>query len=70
MKLLGMRNYMIRFPFLIEGLLQGILGTLLSIIFLLFCVQIIEYLFYPFVLIDKSPNNLSIIFFVDSTFKI
>ena len=65
MKLLGMRNYMIRFPFLIEGLLQGILGTLLSIIFLLFCVQIIEYLFYPFVLIEKSLTNLSLIFLLN-----
>ena len=65
MKLLGMRSYMIKFPFLIEGLLQGILGALLSIIFLLFCVQVIEYLFYPFILIDKSFNNLLLVFLLN-----
>ena len=65
MELLGMKKYMIKLPFLIEGLLQGILGALLAIIFLSFCIQIIEYLFYPFILIDKNINSLLLVFLLN-----
>ena len=47
LSLMGATNFFIRIPFLLEGVIQGILGALLSISFLFIIKFLIEYILSP-----------------------
>ena len=51
-----------KIPFLIEGVLQGLMGALISILLLLSLVNLLEYIFAPFLLIFNSSFEFMILF--------
>tara|TARA_X000001036_G_scaffold69351_2_gene60613 strand:- start:294 stop:1163 length:870 start_codon:yes stop_codon:yes gene_type:complete len=59
--LLGATNLFIRIPFLIEGILQGLIGSFISIISLLILRNTLEYIFIPLVVINDYNFQLIII---------
>ena len=62
LSLMGATNFFIRIPFLIEGVLQGLMGALISILLLLSLVNLLEYIFDPFLLIFNSSFEFVILF--------
>ena len=54
LSLLGATNFFIRIPFLIEGVLQGLIGAVISILLLFSLSNLLEYIFAPFILVFNS----------------
>ena len=61
LSLLGATNLFIRVPFLIEGVLQGLIGSFISIISLLILKNTLEYIFIPLVIVNDYNFQLIII---------
>ena len=57
--LMGATNTLIRMPFLIEGIIQGVLGSLISLLLLFSLKTLIEYIFVPISI--NYDTNLEII---------
>ena len=56
LSLMGATNLLIRIPFLLEGFIQGLIGSGVSISFLFILKKIIEYIFSPIII--PYSNNL------------
>ena len=54
LSLMGATNFFIRIPFLMEGIFQGLIGALISILLLFSLSNLLEYIFAPFSLIFNS----------------
>tara|TARA_A100001015_G_scaffold310522_1_gene412101 strand:+ start:226 stop:1095 length:870 start_codon:yes stop_codon:yes gene_type:complete len=61
LSLLGATNLFIRVPFLIEGIMQGLLGASMSIASLYFLKILLEYIFVPLVLVNDYNFQLIIL---------
>ena len=61
LSLLGATNLFIRVPFLIEGIMQGLLGACMSIASLYFLKILLEYIFVPLVLVNDYNFQLIIL---------
>ena len=61
LSLLGATNLFIRVPFLIEGMLQGLIGSFISIVSLLILKNTLEYIFIPLVIVNDYNLQLIII---------
>ena len=61
LSLLGATNLFIRVPFLIEGVIQGLLGASMSIVSLYFLKILLEYIFVPLVLVNDYNFQLIIL---------
>tara|TARA_B100001750_G_C15049515_1_gene370739 strand:- start:238 stop:525 length:288 start_codon:yes stop_codon:yes gene_type:complete len=65
LSLMGATNFFIRIPFLLEGVIQGILGALLSISFLFMIKFLIEYILSPLsVAFDSNFQFIIVLNFV------
>ena len=65
LSLMGATNLFIRIPFLLEGVIQGILGALLSITFLFILKFFIEYILNPLsVAFDSNFQFIIILNFI------
>ena len=61
LSLMGATNFFIRIPFLLEGVFQGIIGSLLSIFSLLILKNLLEYIFIPLIIANDYNFQLIII---------
>lgn len=61
LSLLGATNLFIRVPFLIEGIMQGLLGASMSIASLYFLKILLEYIFVPLVIVNDYNFQLIIL---------
>tara|TARA_Y100001958_G_C21146035_1_gene483391 strand:- start:269 stop:1138 length:870 start_codon:yes stop_codon:yes gene_type:complete len=61
LSLLGATNLFIKVPFLIEGIMQGLLGAFMSIASLYFLKILLEYIFVPLVLVNDYNFQLIIL---------
>ena len=61
LSLLGATNLFIRVPFLIEGILQGLIGSFISIISLIILRDTLEYIFIPLIIINDYNFQLIIV---------
>ena len=61
LSLLGATNLFIKVPFLIEGIMQGLLGASMSIASLYFLKILLEYIFVPLVLVNDYNFQLIIL---------
>ena len=59
LSLMGATNFFIRIPFLMEGIFQGLIGALISILLLFSLSNLLEYVFAPFILVFN--DNLQFI---------
>ena len=58
---MGATNFFIRIPFLLEGLFQGLIGSLISISILLILKNLVEYIFIPITTTNDYNFQLIII---------
>ena len=61
LSLLGATNLFIRVPFLIEGIIQGLFGALMSITSLYFLKILMEYIFVPLILVNDYNFQLIVL---------
>jgi len=61
LSLLGATNLFIRVPFLIEGIMQGLLGASMSIASLYFLKILLEYIFVPLILVNDYNFQLIVL---------
>jgi len=61
LSLLGATNLFIRVPFLIEGIVQGLLGAFMSIASLYFLKILLEYIFVPLILVNDYNFQLIVL---------
>jgi len=61
LSLMGATNFFIRIPFLLEGIFQGIIGSLFSIFILLILKNLLEYIFIPLIIANDYNFQLIII---------
>tara|TARA_B100001750_G_C15437715_1_gene561843 strand:+ start:323 stop:1192 length:870 start_codon:yes stop_codon:yes gene_type:complete len=61
LSLMGATNFFIRIPFLLEGIFQGIIGSLFSIFSLLILKNLLEYIFIPLIIANDYNFQLIII---------
>ena len=61
LSLLGATNLFIRVPFLIEGVVQGLFGALMSIASLYFLKILMEYIFVPLILVNDYNFQLIVL---------
>ena len=58
---MGATNTLIRLPFLFEGIIQGIIGFIISLILLFTLKTLIEYIFIPFTIDYNTTLNIVVI---------
>ena len=56
LSLMGATNLLIRIPFLVEGFIQGLIGSGISITLLFFLKEVVEYIFSPIIIV--FDNNI------------
>jgi len=61
LSLMGATNFFIRIPFLLEGLIQGFIGSLISISLLVVLKNLMEYVFIPITISNDYNFQLIII---------
>lgn len=61
LSLMGATNLLIRIPFLVEGFIQGLIGSGISIVLLLLLKRVVEYIFSPIIVVFDNNIHFLII---------